>query len=149
MGANWGINEMGGQWDGGPVRWGTNEMGDQWDGGPMMCTPSVDCVWMKSTSSIIICAKLDHSIQNFNSKKFIVSLSTNEYWTLIQVHNHKHDSGLGTTLRDISKLYFFAGWKHVDCAGTAAKKSTVVTSHGGCPTKVLNCLTQNKTFLLY
>ena len=34
------------------------------------------------------------SIQ-FNSikKKFIVSLSTNEYWTLIQVHNHKHDSG--------------------------------------------------------
>ena len=25
----------------------------------------------------------------------------------------------------------FAGWKHVDCAGTVAKKSTVVTSHGG------------------
>ena len=68
---------------------------------------------------------------NFNSKKFIVSLSTNEYWTLIQVHNHKHDSGLGTTLRDISKLYFFTGWKHVDCAGTATKKSTVVTYHGG------------------
>ena len=92
------------------------------------------------------------SIQfQFNSKKFIVSLSTNEYWTLIQVHNHKHDSGLGTTLRDISKLYFFAGWKHVDCAATATKKSTVVTSHGGggCPTKVFNCLTQNKTFLLY
>ena len=38
MGANWGINEMGDQWDGGPMRWGTNEMGDQWDGGPMMCT---------------------------------------------------------------------------------------------------------------
>ena len=68
---------------------------------------------------------------NFNSKKFIVSLSTNEYWTLIQVHNHKHDSGLGTTPRDISKLYFFAGWKHVDCAGTATKKSAVVTFHGG------------------
>ena len=71
-----------------------------------------------------------NSIQ-FNSKKFIVSLSTNEYWTLIQVHNHKYDSGLGTTLRDISKLYFFAAWKHVDCAGTATKKSTVVTFHGG------------------
>ena len=79
----------------------------------------------------------------FNWKKFIVSLSTNEYWTLIQVHNHKHDSGLGTTLRDISKLYFFAGWKHVDYAATATKKWTVVTSHGGCPTKVLNCLAQN------
>ena len=64
-------------------------------------------------------------------KKFIVSLRTNEYWTLIQVYNHKHDSGLGTPLRDISKLYFFAGWKHVDCAGTATKKSTVVIFHGG------------------
>ena len=87
-----------------------------------------------------------HFLQ-FNSNKFIVSLSTNDYWTLIQVHNHKHDSGLGTTPRDISKLYFFAGWKYVDCAGTAIKKSTVVTFHGGCTTKVLNCLTQNKTFL--
>ena len=64
-------------------------------------------------------------------QKVYYSLSTNEYWTLIRVHNRKHDSGLGTTLRDISKLYFFAGWKHVDCAGTATKKSTVVTSHGG------------------
>ena len=77
----------------------------------------------------------DHYINSisiqFNSKKFIVSLSTNEYWTLIQVHNRKHYSGLGTTLRDISKLYFFSGWKHVDCAGTATKKSTVVTSHRG------------------
>ena len=26
---------LGDQWDGGPMRWGTNEMGDQWDGGPM------------------------------------------------------------------------------------------------------------------
>ena len=68
---------------------------------------------------------------NFNFKKFVVSLSTNEHWTLIQVHNHKNDNGLGTTLRDISKLYFFAGWKHVDCAGTAKKKSAVVTFHGG------------------
>ena len=28
-------NERGDQWDGGPVIWGTNEMGDQWDGGPL------------------------------------------------------------------------------------------------------------------
>ena len=57
-------------------------------------------------------SSITYSIQfkiQFNEKKFIVSLSTNEYWTLIQVHNHKYDSGLGTTLRNISKLYFFAG----------------------------------------
>ena len=28
-------------------------------------------------------------------------------------------------------LYFFRSWKLVDCAGTATKKSTVVTFHGG------------------
>ena len=54
-----------------------------------------------------IAAGVQFNSKKFNSKKFIVSLSTNEYWTLIQVHNHKHDSGLGTTPRDISKLYFF------------------------------------------
>ena len=44
----------------------------------------------------------------FNSiqKVYCFTISTNEYCRVIQVHNHKNDSGLGTNLRDVSMLYF-------------------------------------------
>ena len=86
---------------------------------------------VKHSSAYIVARSYSIQFNSIQFKRFIVSPSTNEYWTLIQVYNHKHDSGLGTTLRDISKLYFFRSWKLVDCAGTATKKSTVVTFHGG------------------
>ena len=46
----WGTNEMGDQWDGGPLGlaengW-TNEKGDQWEGGPMSSNNVVGDLWI-------------------------------------------------------------------------------------------------------
>ena len=34
------------KWKGGPMRWGTNEMGDQWDGGPMSSNNVLGDQWV-------------------------------------------------------------------------------------------------------
>ena len=45
----WGTNEMGDQWDGGPLGFAengwTNEKGDQWEGGPMSSNNVVGDLW--------------------------------------------------------------------------------------------------------
>ena len=71
----------------------------------------------------------------------------NEYWTLIQVHNHKNDSGLGTTLRDVSELCFFRMLKTCWLRRHRIEEInsgdiSVNGVGGGCPTNVLICLAQ-------